>query len=45
MEQRENDELMLAMRYSKCDRKGKKEGVKQVTRAGCEAKSLVGNPT
>ena len=42
MEQRENDELVLAMRYPKCDRKGK-EGVKQVTRAGSVGKSVAGN--
>lgn len=39
MEQRENDELVLAMRYPKCDRKGKKEGVKQIIRAGSVAVS------
>ena len=43
MEQLENDELVLAMRYPKCDRKGKKEGVKQLRRAGNVDKSVAGN--
>ena len=39
MEQREDDELVLAMRYPKCDRKGRKE----VTRTGSVDKSVAGN--